>query len=114
MAGERSEAATPRRLEQLREQGRVARSTDLGTAVGLLAGFIALQQFGGEAFGKLSGFLQYNYRELAHVDLDVSTTADLGRPTFELFLPVMQPLLLVIPLVGLISNLGPVGSTFSS
>ncbi|MCC7106048.1 MAG: EscU/YscU/HrcU family type III secretion system export apparatus switch protein, partial [Chloroflexi bacterium] len=40
MAGERSEAATPRRLQRLRGEGRVARSTDLTTALGLLAAFV--------------------------------------------------------------------------
>ena len=43
---EKTEEATPRRLERAREEGQVARSRELSTAAILLAGSVALLVFG--------------------------------------------------------------------
>lgn len=45
--GERTEAPTPRRLEEARTEGRIARSNDLSAAVGILAGLLLLNALGG-------------------------------------------------------------------
>lgn len=47
---ERTEAATPRRVQEAREQGQIARSQDLTAAVILLAGMLALNHFGPGTF----------------------------------------------------------------
>ncbi len=39
---EKTEAATPRRLEKAREEGQVARSRELGTFMALIGGISAL------------------------------------------------------------------------
>src|SRR4051812_32347164 len=41
----RTEKATPKRKREARREGRVARSQELGTALSLLASFIALKAF---------------------------------------------------------------------
>lgn len=43
---ERTEEATPRRLQQAREKGQVARSKELASASVLIVGAIALMWFG--------------------------------------------------------------------
>jgi flagellar biosynthetic protein FlhB len=45
-AGERTEQPTARRMSEARDEGRVARSSDLTAAVGLLAGLVLLNSFG--------------------------------------------------------------------
>lgn len=45
-AGERTEQPTARRLSEARDEGRVARSSDLTAAVSLLAGLLLLNAFG--------------------------------------------------------------------
>jgi flagellar biosynthetic protein FlhB len=60
--GERTEAPTPRRLQEAREEGRVPRSADLTAAVALLGAIILLRTLGGGLFGSL-----------------LQTTADLGE-----------------------------------
>jgi flagellar biosynthetic protein FlhB len=52
-AGERTEAPTPRRRQEAREEGQVARSTDLTAAVVLLAGLTLLNAFGADMFQRL-------------------------------------------------------------
>src|SRR5262245_33904953 len=50
---ERTEAATPRRLEKAREEGQVARSPELTTCVMLATGTGGLWLAGGDLFGRL-------------------------------------------------------------
>ena len=45
-AGERTEAPTPRRRQEARRKGQVARSQDLSATVVLLAGLVALERLG--------------------------------------------------------------------
>ena len=45
-ADDKTEAPTPRRREQAREKGQIAKSQDLSAAVLLLSGFIGLYLFG--------------------------------------------------------------------
>ena len=52
---ERTEEATPRRLQQAREKGQVARSKELASASVLIVGAIALMWFG-ESMAKLAVF----------------------------------------------------------
>lgn len=59
---ERTESPTPRRRQQAREEGRVARSQELSAAAVLLAGTAALAGFGGQS---LAGFAIRLMRESA-------------------------------------------------
>lgn len=113
MAGERTEAPTPRRLQNLRAEGRVVRSADLNTAVGLLAVFVLLQQFGGESMRLMRMFLERQFVELARVELTTATAGELGRNTLLLFLGVMAPFLLILPIIGIAVGLGQVGFLLS-
>ena len=50
MSGEKTEKATPKRKEEARKKGQVARSADLNGAVVLLAGLLVLKALGGRTF----------------------------------------------------------------
>lgn len=52
-AGEKTESPTPRRRLEAREQGQVARSTDLTAAIVLLAGLVLLNVFGPNVFQRM-------------------------------------------------------------
>lgn len=59
---EKSEAASPRRLEQAREEGQVARSPELGTFAVLASGCAALWLLGGQLAGNLTGLVESGMR----------------------------------------------------
>ena len=65
MSGERTEAATPRRREQLRGEGRVARSPELGSSIGLLAGCIILQITASATSDRLQGLFTGSLTDMA-------------------------------------------------
>ncbi len=113
MAGERTEAATPRRLQTLRAEGRVARSADLSSAVGVLAAVVVIQQFGGEAARQLTSFMEQRFIGLARTDLTDTGLAELAITSGVLFLTVMTPLLVALPLVGVVAGVGQVGFLLS-
>jgi flagellar biosynthetic protein FlhB len=102
MSGERTEAATPRRLAQLRADGRVPRSQELGQAVGLLAGLVIVQMTAASAGARLEGILTGSLS-----DLNPPTQGDLlwaqqvlGRAGAAWILSV-APLLAVLPALGI-------------
>ena len=45
-AGEKSEAPTPRKLQESRDEGQVARSQDMAAAIALLGAMLLLGMFG--------------------------------------------------------------------
>ncbi|MBI4232144.1 EscU/YscU/HrcU family type III secretion system export apparatus switch protein, partial [Candidatus Peregrinibacteria bacterium] len=67
---ERTEDPTPRRREEARERGHVARSHDLSSAVILLAAVIALNFFGKELIGTLMAVTANTFGDIATADLD--------------------------------------------
>ena len=54
---ERTEAPSPRRLEQAREEGQVARSPELSAFAVLMAGAGGMWLAGGHLFGGLKGLM---------------------------------------------------------
>lgn len=57
MAGEKTEAATPKRRQEVRKRGQSSRSADLTSALVLLAGLYAIKLVAGGVEGQLSAFL---------------------------------------------------------
>lgn len=55
---DRTEAATPRRIEKAREEGQIARSRELTTFVMLLAGIGGLWSMGGHLYDRLGGIVE--------------------------------------------------------
>ena len=105
MSGERTEAATPKRLQDLRDQGRAPRSPELGAAIGLLAGCVILQVSAASAASRLEGLITGSFTAL-----NSTGTADnpdslwvqqaLGNAGQAWILSV-APLIFVLPLLGI-------------
>ena len=116
MSGERTEAATPRRLEQLRGEGRSARSPELGTSIGLLAGCIILQATSATIAGRLQGLLAGSLTSLSSSgraqDIDMLWAQQAFGRAGEAWLLSVGPLLLVLPLLGIGIGFAQ-GTTFS-
>jgi flagellar biosynthesis protein FlhB len=97
---ERTEAASPRRLEQAREEGQVARSHELTTFVMLMAGGGGLWWTGGQLFDQIGLMLRHGLR------LDAAAVSDPAQMTTRLYdlamggLLAMAPLLVVMMIVA--------------
>ncbi len=107
--GDKTEAPTPRRLEEAREKGQVAKSMDLSAAVGLLAGLIALNSYGSLITEKFIDMFQWSLA----VDLSVTNANDLLEESrivvIRNTLAILGPIFVVLFVCSLVVNVLQVG-----
>lgn len=100
---EKTEEATPRKLDKAREDGQIPRSRDLTTTALLLGGTIGLYIFGSLIGEKLSNITRYNFvLERETVFDDQAMIAHLAYSFFEGLMSLMPlfGILLVASIVG--------------
>jgi flagellar biosynthetic protein FlhB len=116
VSGERTEAATPRRLDQLRGEGRSPRSPELGSAIGLLAGCIILQAAAAGASSRLLVLLNSSFSDVATSgrgrDFDLLWAQQAWSKAGETWLMSVLPLLVILPVLGIAIGLAQ-GAVFS-
>jgi flagellar biosynthetic protein FlhB len=107
--GDRTEPATPRKRQEAREQGQVARSHDLSTALVLLAGCMALHFLGLPALKSLGARMTAQFEALRPARLDIATAVHTMSAAALLSAQVLLPLIVLILAVGAASNFIQVG-----
>jgi flagellar biosynthetic protein FlhB len=102
MSGERTEAATPRRLARLRGEGRAPRSPELGSTIGLLAGLVLVQATAASAGTRIQAVFNGSLSDLGSARQGDFLWAEqvLGRAG-EAWLLSVAPLLVVLPVLGI-------------
>ncbi|NLS13240.1 flagellar biosynthesis protein FlhB [Vibrio sp. SM6] len=110
---ERTEEATPRRREQAREKGQVARSKELASASVLIVGALALMWFG-ESLGAALYQVMARLFDLTRDEIfDVGKLIDIARgAVVALLLPLLM-ILLTLFIAALIGAAGVGGVSFS-
>jgi flagellar biosynthesis protein FlhB len=110
--GDKTQEPTPHRRQQAREQGHVARSQDLGSAILLMAGLLVLLMM----CPRLTEFLgKYAATQLggeAVLSLDARFAVNQWTTAILLLVQYLLPILGLIALAGIISNLMQVGFLF--
>lgn len=112
-AGEKTEAPTPRRREEARRKGQVARSVDLNSAVVLLAGFIALYMAFPYIIGEMKAFTQHYLIGLTRQDMTIALAQAMFLDAVALGVRVMLPIVGVTAVAGLTVAFIQVGFVFS-
>jgi len=111
---DKTEAPTPRRLQEAREKGQVAKSIDLTAALGLLTGLLLLNWYGPTM---MKGFLAL-MRESFTPDngaWDGNLALDLAwRMVVRHCWVMIMPFFLIIIIVAVAANLAQVGFIFSA
>jgi flagellar biosynthesis protein FlhB len=105
VSGERTEAATPRKLEKLRGEGSTPRSPELGTSIGLLVACVILQNTAGAAALQMQKLLAGTFTDLGSAgrapNIDVLWAEQLLGKAGASALISLAPLLLILPLLGI-------------
>jgi flagellar biosynthetic protein FlhB len=109
----KTESATPRRREEARKKGQVARSVELNTALGILGSLVVLQLAASFMFGELAkvstaAWGGLDRRELTMADLQSQALVFGAELAY-----IMSPLLAGVFLVGLLTNVAQVGMAVS-
>jgi flagellar biosynthetic protein FlhB len=110
--GDKTQDPTPHRRQQAREQGQVAKSQDLGSALMLLTALLLLLTLGGRMVDYFGELTQRQLGGAAWLSVDTSfivnqwlgIMVDLGKVVF--------PILAILMVAGIVSNLLQIGFLF--
>jgi len=96
--GEKTEPATPKKLEKAREEGQVAKSQDLNTAILLLILFLCLKIFGGFMFDRINQIYHFYLGIIADYAKEEFTIA---RAMSLLSKGLLEIVIIVLPIFAL-------------
>ncbi len=108
--GERTEAPTPRRRQEAREEGNVPKSQDLSAGISLLGAVLLLKFFGLSLFGGMKALMEYALSSAGTAD--ASTPSDVGHAltaTYAIAAKLAAPVILGLLLLGVVGALVQVG-----
>jgi flagellar biosynthetic protein FlhB len=111
--GDKTEAPTPRRRQEARDQGNVARSPDLSAALLLIGALMLLKYFGGALVMALKALVQQLLSLPNRSDLDPSGVGDLLVRAFAPIVMAMIPLLIGVMLIAMVANVAQTGLILS-
>ncbi|MBI2919480.1 MAG: flagellar biosynthesis protein FlhB [Planctomycetes bacterium] len=110
---DRTEPATPRKLEEARERGQVARSTDLNSALVLLAAMLAFHFFGRGYFDGMAQVARHVFGTLDEIDFTADSLTSRFGLLLWLLVRALGPFLAAVLAVALASNWVQVGFLFT-
>lgn len=112
---DKTEEPTAKRKSEARKKGQVAKSTELNSAIVLLAVFICLKVFGIGLYEKITELMNLTFNVYMVKD-DLFTTTGimaLAKELIVLFFTAMLPIFAFAALMGVISNLMQSGLLFT-
>jgi flagellar biosynthetic protein FlhB len=113
-AGDKTEDPTPRRREEAREKGNVAKSQDLTTAVLILGTMLLLHSFGPRLVSTLRRLLEETLSSASLADpATAAATHDLARSVYLAGL-ALAPLLAGVFLLAVLANVLQTGLIFNT
>jgi len=111
--GDKTEAPTPKRRTEAREQGNIARSPDLTAAVLILASLMSLQWFGPGVINALKTLVQKGLGDALN-DLSINSMLESFVTALKLAAVAVAPILLGAMLVAIVINIVQVGFNLST
>jgi flagellar biosynthetic protein FlhB len=113
-SGERTEPASPRKREETRKKGIVAKSVEINSALALFFGILILN-FGGSLILKhISTLAQTMLQNAGHIVITGPYVQQLFAQETISFFIALAPMLLGLMAVGLIASISQVGWKFSA
>ncbi|NPA55823.1 MAG: flagellar biosynthesis protein FlhB [Epsilonproteobacteria bacterium] len=110
---EKTEEATPKKLEEARKEGNVPKSQDLSNIVTLIVGVVVLTFYLKFALHKMMAFYVYFLSFISH-QFSINDIISLFIKTiFEVFL-LLAPIALAIMLAGVLGNVAQFGFLFTT
>ncbi len=110
--GDKSQEATPHRRQKAREQGQVAKSQDLASALLLLLGLTCLLMLGGALVGFLEGYARRQLGGDAWLSADLDFAVEQWNTTLLALARYLLPIFGVLLLGAVLVNLAQVGFLF--
>ena len=105
----RTEQATSKKRGKAREQGQVARSTEVDTVAMLFFGIIALYFISPWMLRRLMISASWFFREFPGIEISPGSIRQLSGNAIFLFLIITAPIVLIFALIGVTSNIAQIG-----
>lgn len=112
--GEKTEEATPKRKEESRNKGQVAKSTEINAVFVIMGAFYALKLLGVSIYTELAGYMTGVFSSLATRDFTINSIHILFLNVILVLLETVFPILLVIMVISVVVNYMQVGVIFST
>jgi len=108
-AGDKTEKATPRRRDEARKEGQVARSMEVGSAFAMLAGFGVLVTWGGSLLNGLASEMHYWMSKTVQHDVSQASAGEMFRHVVATTGLALAPFFAAMAFVAVFSNVIQVG-----
>ncbi len=112
-AQDKTEQATPKRQEDAKDKGNVAKSQDLNSVALLFAGIFAISYTSKELIGGFVGLAVNVYNNSANMPLTKDTVAFYGPEFFKVFVMITGPIFGMLVAAALAVNYAQVGVIFA-
>ncbi|MCA1040790.1 flagellar biosynthesis protein FlhB [Bacillus infantis] len=113
-SGEKTEKATPKKRQDSRKKGQVAKSQDVNTAVVLLAVFLFLLFAGGYLKNIIMYLLTHSFQEFMLMELTESNVQAVFLAVMKELALFLGPIMLIAMIAGAAANYMQVGFLFST
>ena len=110
---ERTEQATPKRREEARKKGQVAKSKELASVAVLISGLLTLFWGGALFYLQSTTMLKYYLSNAASIKISEENMESIGIVAVKHFALAVGPLFMVLMLIALLSNYLQIGSMMS-
>ena len=112
-SSDKTEQPTPKRLEDARKKGNVAKSMEINSAFVLLTGTLTLFFISGYMYQNLSMFMKHVFSGLMLYDIGHDSVRTYAVSLIAVSIKLIAPLLLAILVIGILVNVGQVGFLFT-
>lgn len=113
-AGEKTEEATPKRKEEARKKGQVAKSMEINSVFVIVAAFLTLKAIGSYIFDELATYMKFVFANLIVADFTITSVQQVFIGFAIVFLKTALPVMCVILVSALSINFAQVGFAFST
>ena len=111
---ERTEKATPRRRQKAREEGKVARSNELNSAVILCLGLTTVYFLGSYLTGEIQNVMKYIFSEAPSISCDSDSLIRFINNNMLNFFVVLGPIFVILAAIAYGINVLQVGVLFTT
>lgn len=110
---EKTEEATPKRKEEARKKGQVAKSSEINSAFVILSAFFTLKLVGPYIYEELTGLFQFVYSQFSTTDFTINYIYMLFISLSIIFAKAALPVMVSILVISLLINFLQVGFNFT-
>jgi flagellar biosynthetic protein FlhB len=106
---EKTESATPKRLDDARDKGQVAKSTDITTASIILLGGLGIYIFAENIFNRSKDFMTTVLLNITQIEITDTNAVKIIYNMFELTATLVFPIIIIIFIASIFGEVSQIG-----